>query len=252
MQKTHLHLNAFTQLYLDDDILVIHKPAGLLVHPSPMDKHEILFANQLAKNLIQQKVYTVHRLDKPTSGILMFALSSEIARDLSNQFSEHRIQKEYVALCRGWSPQQGHISKPLLYQVDKKMERNKQTSEPQPAETNYIRLATATLDQPLNQHEQQRYSLIKLIPTTGRKHQLRRHLNHINHPIIGDVKHGDRHHNKLFNDTFDLHRLYLAATKITFTHPRTQQAICINAPMQDDFLQTLHKLNMPCDLALYL
>lgn len=157
------------------------------------------------------------------------------------------MQKTYLALTRGWAPESGSIDKPLLYKKDKYGDRDKQEpAEAQQAHTDFTNLGQCTLDKTIGKFEQQRYSLLELRPKTGRKHQIRRHLNGITHPIIGDVKYGDRHHNHLFNDWRGYHRLYLAATSLRFIHPATEQPMTIQAPLQNDFVATLSALNLDC------
>lgn len=241
--ETHCDLDAFQVIYQDDAIVSIHKPAGLLVHRSPIDKHETQFAVQLTRNAIGQQVFPIHRLDKPTSGLLLFALNADAARHLSDQFMKHSITKTYLALCRGWAPENGHIDKPLKYQKDKLADKDKRTDTPlQDAFTYYERHATTQVKHNMGHFDFQRYSLIKLQPKTGRNHQLRRHLNHINHPIIGDVQHGDRHHNHFFNEWLGQHRLYLAATSLTFRHPTTNETMTLKAPLEPSFISTLNTL----------
>ena len=237
--------DAFTLLYHDEFLVAIHKPAGLLVHRSAIDKHETEFAVQYTRDAVGQKVYPIHRLDKATSGILLFALDSNTARLMGEQFSNHTIQKTYLAICRGWADQQGYIEHALKYKRDKVAEKFKREQlEPQSAETAYRTLSTTTVDHTIGRYQQQRYCLIEMKPKTGRKHQLRRHMNHINHPIIGDVNYGDRHHNHFFNDWLGHHRLYLAATHLEFIHPHTNERMVINAPLQANFHSTLESLNL--------
>lgn len=240
---THCDLTQLQCLYQDDAIVAIHKPAGLLIHPSAIDRHETQFAVNLTEELIQRRVYPVHRLDKATSGILLFALSSAHARHLSEQFLSHQIQKDYLAICRGWIPDSGTIDHALKYKIDPVAEPNKKPKPPQSAVTHYQCIATCEVDHAIGRYPSQRYSLVKLSPKTGRKHQLRRHLNHISHPIIGDVQYGDRHHNHFFNEWHAYHRLYLAATALNFTHPETQQSIQLTSPLETSFQYTLNALN---------
>ncbi|QKI88410.1 pseudouridine synthase [Thiomicrorhabdus xiamenensis] len=250
--QTQCQLDSLQILYQDESLVAIHKPAALLVHRSPIDKRETQFAVQLTRDLIGQDVFPVHRLDKATSGLLLFALNKDAARHLSVQFMDHSLQKSYIALVRGWTQDYGEIDKPLLYKKDKYGDRDKQEpTEAQEAFTAYHTLAQTTLDKPLGKFEQQRYSLLALSPKTGRKHQIRRHLNGISHPIIGDVNYGDRNHNHLFNDWRGYHRLYLAATALEFSHPLTEQRTCIQAPLQNDFVQTLNALNLECAMLKY-
>lgn len=243
--QTLCDLDSFKILYQDNGIVAIHKPAGLLVHRSPIDKHETQFALQMTRDAIGQEVFPIHRLDKPTSGLLLFALNKESARHLGQQIMAHEVQKTYLAISRGWANEQGVIDHALKYKKDKIADKHKKSDDIiQEAITNYRTLATTTVDKPLGRFPQQRYSLIELQPRTGRKHQIRRHLNHINHPIIGDVKYGDRHHNHLFDDWLGHHRLYLAATAYAFTHPTSQELITIKAPLEQSFAGTLAMLNL--------
>lgn len=243
--QTQLDLSALKILYQDEQIVAIHKPAGLLVHRSPIDKHETQFAVQMTRDLIGQPVFPVHRLDKATSGLLLFALDSNSARLLGEQFSQHTIVKSYLALCRGWTKPTGLVDHPLKYQKDKIADKYKQEQlQPQPAETAYKTLAHTTIEQRIGQYDQQRYSLVELTPKTGRKHQIRRHLNHISHPIIGDVKYGDRHHNHFFNDWLGQHRLYLAATSLQFRHPLSGQETTIQAPLEKSYLKAITALQL--------
>lgn len=241
--QTHCDLSQLHCLYQDDAIVAIHKPAGLLTHPSAIDRHETQFAVNLTQDLIGQRVFPIHRLDKATSGILLFALSTEFARHLSEQFLSQQIQKHYLAICRGWTPDSGDIDHPLTYKIDPVAERHKKPKPPQTAETHYQRMAICEVDQAIGRYPTQRYSLVKLTPKTGRKHQLRRHLKQIHHPIIGDVQYGDRHHNHFFNDWLSQHRLYLAATDLTFMHPLTHQPMHLSSPLEKSFQTTLDTLD---------
>ncbi|WP_232744818.1 pseudouridine synthase [Thiomicrorhabdus sp. Kp2] len=244
VMQTNCQLKNLTILYQDEYMVAIHKPAGLLVHRSPIDKHETQFAVQITRDLIDRKVFPIHRLDKATSGLLIFALDSITARSLSDQFMNHTISKTYQAICRGWVDESGYIDHALKYKVDKVAEKLKREQlEPKSAQTAYQCLSKTTIDHPIGRYKQQRYSLVELKPKTGRKHQLRRHMNHIIHPIIGDVRYGDRHHNHFFNEWLCQHRLYLAATKLEFIHPHTSEPITIEAPLEDSFSYAIEKLN---------
>ena len=243
--QTLLQLENLSVIYQDEYMVAIHKPAGLLVHRSPIDKQETQFAVQLTEETIGQKVYPIHRLDKATSGLLLFALDSTTARNLSDQFMNHTIQKTYLAICRGWVDNSGYIEHALKYKRDKIAEKMKREQlEPQSAETAYKTLCTVNVDHTIGRYKQQRYSLLELQPKTGRKHQLRRHMNHINHPIIGDTKYGDRHHNHFFNEWLGQHRLYLAATQLQFLHPKTSEPITIKCSLENSFQYALTKLKL--------
>ncbi len=243
--QTRCWLESFAILHRDPCLVAIHKPAGLLVHRSPIDTRETRFALQLARDALGQRVYPVHRLDKATSGLLIFALDPDSARQLAGQFARREVAKRYLALVRGWPPAQGCIDRALRHQPDPRAD-GPRTGEPtsKSALTRFACLGQAVLDRPLGRYPQQRYALLELAPETGRKHQIRRHLNHLNHPVIGDVNHGDRHHNHLFHDWRGYHRLYLAATELHLRHPDSGQALRLSAPLQGDFRATLNALGL--------
>jgi tRNA pseudouridine65 synthase len=226
-------------LYQDAYIVAINKPSGLLVHKSPIDKHEIRFALQEVRDQIGRYVYPVHRLDKPTSGVLLFGLNKEITQVLSEAFRNNEIKKEYIAVVRGYTDKKGIIEHPLKQMLDTKAEKEQGiTKEEKEAKTVYERLGTIELPYAVSRYPVARYSLVKLLPHTGRKHQLRRHMKHIHHPMIGDTKHGRGEHNKLFREHYDMYRLLLHARKIDFKHPITQRLVSIEA----DFDTTFRKL----------
>ena len=228
-------------LYQDTYIVAINKPSGLLVHKSPIDKHETRFALQELRNQIGQYVYPVHRLDKPTSGVLLFALSKEIAQKMGEAFRNNEIKKEYIAVVRGYVDDNGVIDHPLKEMLDSRVQKERGiTKEEQEAQTEYECLERVELPYEVSHYPVARYSLVKLKPQTGRKHQLRRHMKHIHHPMIGDTKHGRGEHNKLFREKFDCHRLLLHAVKISFIHPVDKQYITINANI-DFVLRKLFK-----------
>ncbi|WP_421863009.1 pseudouridine synthase [Motiliproteus sp.] len=207
-------------LYLDDDIVVIDKPSGLLVHRSPIDRRERRFALQLLRDQLGQRVYPAHRLDKPTSGLLVFGLHSDAASRLQQQFRERRVSKTYHAIVRGYLDESGRIDSPLS---DKREAIEKggsdQVRPPQSALTEFRTVDRVELPIPLGRYSSSRYSLVELKPHTGRKHQLRRHMKQSAHHIIGDTRYGDGKHNQLFRDQFDNQRLLLFATRLCFEHP---------------------------------
>jgi len=231
-------------LYQDEHLVAVNKPSGLLVHRSMIDKHETRFALQLVRNQIGLRVYPVHRLDKPTSGVLLFALDSETARLLGEQFTADAVQKQYLAVVRGYSAEHDVIDYPLKQELDKmtdvKADKDKQAQE---AVTEYFRLATAELPIPVGRYQTARFSLLQLRPKTGRKHQLRRHMKHIFHPIVGDTTHGDGRQNQFFRQQFDCRRLLLAATAMSFKHPHTGMAVKVRASLDVVFERIIDELN---------
>lgn len=239
-------------LYQDEYIVVIDKPSGLLVHRSMIDKHETRFALQLVRDQIGQYVYPVHRLDKPTSGVLVMALSSEIAAKLTVQFSEKLIKKKYIALVRGYTQESDCIDYPLKEMLDKMTDKKAQQDKlAQEAITEYQTLWQGELPIAVGRYPTSRYSLISLMPQTGRKHQLRRHMKHIFHPIVGDTTHGDGKHNTMFREQFNLERLLLVAKEMTFEHPVSNEQITIKASLCDEFLDVLAKINCSVDDVLF-
>jgi len=234
--------NPLTELYRDDWLLAVHKPAGLLVHRSPIDKHETEFALQYARELNGgDHVYAVHRLDRPTSGLLLFARDPQTASLLGQAMMTHRVRKTYRALVRGWPPESGLIDHALReHAVDRRLK-----DEPQPlreAQTRYTRLATTQLPVEIEGFPTSRYSLMQLHPLTGRKHQLRRHMQHISHPIIGDTNYGRTKHNHYFAQRFGHSRLMLAATELQLAHPITGAAMHLKAEPSEDFQRGVRKI----------
>jgi tRNA pseudouridine65 synthase len=229
-------------LYRDEQVVAINKPSGLLVHRSPIDRHETRFALQLLRDQLGQRVYPVHRLDKPTSGVLVFALTPEMARELSEQFQNRSLEKRYLAVTRGYTPEEGEIDHPLSDKPDKIADRDRQQPRPpQQAITRYRRLATVELPVQVDRYPQSRFSLVELKPVTGRKHQLRRHMKHIGHPIIGDAKHGKGTYNRYFAEHLNCNRLLLACTSLTFAHPLDGKSITVQAALDDTFSRLLHR-----------
>lgn len=231
--------NPLTEVYRDQWLLAVHKPAGLLVHRSPIDRHETEFALQYARALNGgDHVYPVHRLDRPTSGLLVFARDPATAGLLGKSLMAGEVQKTYLAMVRGWPEQAGSIDHPLReHPTDK---RYKDLPHPvREAFTRYQRLATSEIPVAIEGYPVSRYSLVALYPETGRKHQLRRHMQHISHPIIGDTNYGRTKHNHYFAHAFGQSRLMLAATAMTFIHPVTGIPLELRADPEASFMQTL-------------
>lgn len=232
-----------TILYRDEHIVAIDKPAGLLVHRSEIDRHEARFAIQILRDQIGQRVWPAHRLDRGTSGVLLFALSASLASVLGRQFESGTVGKRYWAVVRGHPPAAGSIDHPLSRQRDPyEFQGERSSQEAQPALTHYRRLATTELAVMVDRYPSSRYALLELEPVTGRRHQLRRHLKHIAHPIIGDATYGKGRHNRFFAGHFGCQRSLLACIELCFDHPVRGQRLQIKAPVSGEFAATLAQL----------
>jgi len=167
-------------LYLDDDLAVISKPSGLLVHRSTLDFHETQNALKLLRDQLGQHVYPTHRLDKATSGVLIFALNQPASKAVNVAFDERQVQKSYLGIVRGYTDDTGEIDYPLVKRPDKMVKGGKNALVEQEAQTHFRRLATVELPFPVGRYPTARYSLIEMTPVTGRRHQLRRHMEMAN------------------------------------------------------------------------
>ena len=230
-------------LYRDDHIVAVTKPAGLLVHRSAVDRREPTSALQLTRDTIGRRVYPVHRLDRPTSGVLLFALSPEMATVLGAAFATRQVEKRYVAVVRGIVPEEGTIDYPLVEEPDRMTDRLARSGkDPQHAITTFRRLTMAELPYPSGRHATSRYSLVEAHPLTGRKHQIRRHFKHLSHPVIGDTTHGDGAHNRRFREELECPRLLLHAQALTITHPATGERLTVTAPLDETFTRLLERM----------
>lgn len=227
-------------LYQDEWLVAVNKPSGWLVHRSWLDRDEKVVVMQTVRDQIGQHVFTVHRLDRPTSGVLLMGLSSEAGRLLAHQFEQHQIQKRYHAISRGWLLGDDILDYPLVEELDKIGDKfASQNKDPQPAVTGYRGIATVEMPVAVGRYTSARYSLVELDPKTGRKHQLRRHLAHLRHPIIGDSKHGDLRQNRAAATHFGCHRLMLHASQLSLTHPFTGEPLVIRAGLDACWMQAL-------------
>lgn len=223
----------FPILFEDDHFVGINKPTGILVHRTPISEDKV-FVLQLLRKQLQQRLYPVHRLDRATSGVLIFAKTSEAAAALAALFRTKQVQKTYLAVVRGFLETEGRIDYPLLHE-------NGQIR--QEAITFYQNLAEVELPIPVGRYPTARYTLLKIWLETGRRHQIRRHFSHLRHPIIGDKRHGDVKHNKFFQEHFNLPRLLLHATRLEFQHPLMDNTISLTAPLDSLFLKALDALS---------
>lgn len=204
----------------------------MLVHRSMIAADTSEFAVQILRDQIGKKVSPVHRLDRKTSGILLFALTDQMNREMQMQFQEGKVQKKYHAIVRGFTPDSLEIDYPL----------KRDDGLIQDAFTTFETIKRVELPLPFGKHATSRYSLVDLHPTTGRMHQLRKHMAHIFHPIIGDRPHGCNKQNRFFKEHFQMDSMLLHARQIQFEHPVLNRTITISADYQPEFKRMLQIL----------
>ncbi|MCW3807510.1 pseudouridine synthase [Plebeiibacterium marinum] len=221
-------------IYQDEHMVVINKPHGLLVHRSPIASDAREFALQMLRDQIQQSVYPIHRIDRKTSGILVFALSSSMAAKLQTILENPKTQKTYLAIVRGHFPDNIEVNHPLTNDKGKT----------QDAFTIFKTIKRCELEIPFGKFPTSRYSLIEAYPKTGRMHQIRKHLNHLRHPIIGDRPHGCNKQNKLFKEKWNMMTMMLHASKLELNHPVTETPMLLKAGLFDEFKRMQNTLNL--------
>lgn len=220
-------MSDLTILYEDDAIIAVHKPGGMLVHRGWGIDGDILV--DLMRPLVRgDKVHTMHRLDRATSGVVLFAQTPEIARALRRTFDEHHIQKHYIALVRGTPPPSGYLDHPVP-----KTPRLKERIR---AASTWRTLQTVTHTDP------REVSLVEVIPHSGRVHQIRKHMAHLSHPLIGDANYGKGKLNRAFKQNYGMPRLGLHAHSLIFDHPTTGEPVTIMSPLPEDLAETFRKM----------
>jgi tRNA pseudouridine65 synthase len=218
-------MGALEILFVDRELVVVNKPSGLLVHRGWANDDDVAMFR--VRDMLGAHVYPVHRLDRGTSGALVFARTPAAAAILTASFESRQVDKRYLALVRGQPPASGTIDHPIPKSVD---------GPRVPALTRYQLVARSTVD---------RCSLVLAIPETGRGHQVRRHLRHLGHPLVGDVNYGRGEINRHYRAAYGLHRLALHALAIAFAHPVTGAPLAVTAPMPDDLGLPLERLALP-------
>lgn len=231
-------------LYQDASLVAIVKPSGLLVHPSGAapDRSTCL---SLLRAQLRRWVYPVHRLDRGASGVLLFALDPDTAGVVGRAFADRLVSKTYLAVTRGVLPDDGLIDAPLADDPAGNGRRGspaRADKEPAEARTTFRRLADVELPYPVGRYATARYSLAEIEPLTGRTHQIRRHMAHIRHPLVGDVTWGEGRHNRLFREVFGVHRLLLHASVLRLPHPKTGEDLVLRAPIPSDLTALFDRL----------
>ena len=207
-------------LHLDDSLVAVSKPGGLLVHRTRISRDRVFLLQTLARQL-DRTLYPVHRLDRAASGILVFGFSSEDARLLHGALKADPARKEYLTLVRGATPDAWESNRPLTGRSGARQE----------ARTSFTTLARFF-----------RLSLLRARIYTGRRHQIRRHLHHAAHQILGDTTYGKGRINQFFREEYGLPRLFLHATTLSFTHPRTGEVLTLQCPLAEDLRAFLLRL----------
>ena len=209
--------------------MAINKPYGLLVHRSAIATNADTFAVQELRNQLDRHVYPIHRLDRKTSGVLLFALDEEMHKLMQQVFAERAVEKTYLAIRRGYAEDEGTIDYALTNDKGKSQE----------AVTRYRTLQCTEVSVPFGKHTTSRYTLVEAKPETGRMHQLRKHFAHILHPIIGDRPHGCNKQNKLFKEQWNMTTMLLHAQTLKFTIPGNEKPLFIEAGLSSEFKRTL-------------
>jgi tRNA pseudouridine65 synthase len=232
-------------LYRKSGLLAINKPAGVPVHGSRIlrDQPETLLA--MARNHLGHVVHTVHRLDRPVSGIMLLAENQQIQAQLGRIFEQRQVKKCYLAVARGWPDKQGTITHPLLPPRDDR----KTSSIAREAVTHFKRITKIELPEPVPPYATSRYSLLALYPQTGRRHQLRRHMKHISHHLIGDTTYGRGEHNRLFREQYHCRRLLLHAWSLELIHPENRENLKLQAPLDSAFSKLITAFGWDMELS---
>ena len=223
--------SSLTVLYADESLAVVDKPAGLMVHDSALARGETDFAADRLREQFGKPIFLVHRLDRATSGCLLLAFDRETASAMGKAVMAGDIEKHYLAMCRGWPAEQAFL-------VDHPLDGGPGKPLKKPAQTAFEVLDTCELAMPSAGFETSRYALLQASPLTGRFRQIRRHLKHLSHHLIGDTSHGDGRHNRQFR-VLGIHRMLLHAQRLAFMHPHTGEPLTIEAPVDDQFARAL-------------
>jgi len=221
-------------LYRDDDLLVVDKPAGMAVHRSRIVGADSDFLVDWLREELGRPVYLAHRIDRATSGCVLLAWDKAVVARLGEAFMSREVEKSYLAVVRGWP-------EPPEALVDHPIDGGPGKPEKREARTAYRTLARAEIDVAVGAHPSARYALLECRPETGRYRQIRRHLKHISHHLIGDTSHGDGRHNRVFR-MMGVHRMLLHAWKLGFTHPVSSKRIDVEAPFDTAFRRAVEKL----------
>lgn len=247
VESLHLPIQV---VFSDEDLVAVFKPAGVMVHRGSKTQENEPVLLQTLRDQLQQFLYPIHRLDRPTAGLVLMARTSAIAGKLGEMFMSHQVQKHYQALVRGFMPDELTVDRPLLH--PKYFEERFNADHPlQPATTHFRCLRRFEVPWPASGFQNSRFSLLEIRPESGRWHQIRRHLNHIGHPVIGDHRHGDHRWNQMFYEKTGIYRMLLTAMRLDFRHPTTCEPVSLlvsRGQSFDEAVEVLGRLeNQPSD-----
>ena len=221
--------DTFSVLFEDENYIAINKPSGIMVHRTSISEDQ-QFVLQILRRQVGYRIYPIHRLDRGTSGVLVFGKTSIAANQLAEQFREQKVEKQYLGVVRGYLEREGTVNYALAREPGK---------EKRQAITHYRVLQETEISVPIGRYQTARYSLVEMHPKTGRRHQIRRHFSHLRHPIINDKKHGDVKHNKYWANELGIRRMLLHAQRLRFTDPKTNQVMEVTASLEPDFRRAL-------------
>ncbi|MCZ8061806.1 pseudouridine synthase [Silanimonas sp.] len=222
-------------LYADAQLAVVDKPARLMAHDSGLARGENDFLADRLRAQFGRPVHLIHRLDRATSGCLLLAFDKDTARALGEQFMTRAVEKTYLAVCRGWP-------EPAEDLIDHPLDGGPGKPEKKPAQTAYRVLATGAMPWAYGEHTESRFALLECAPHTGRFRQIRRHLKHRHHHLIGDTSHGDGARNRMFRMHLGVHRMLLHAWRLAFMHPVDGRRVVVEAPLDAEFVKALAAL----------
>lgn len=222
--------------YADDHLAVVDKPAGLMVHDSALARGEDDFAADRLRAQFGRPVFLAHRLDRATSGCLLLAFDRDTASALGRALMAHAIRRDYLAVCRGWPADDA-------FTIDHPLDGGPGKPVKKPAITDFVCLARCEAGWPSQGFDTARYALLRAAPRTGRFRQIRRHLKHASHHLVGDTSHGDGRHNRAFRMR-GVHAMLLHAERIAFAHPRDGRAMEVWAPPGAVFARALGLLGV--------
>ena len=236
-ESSSLPPTALDVLFRDEALAVVDKPAGLMVHDSALARGETDFAADRLREQFGKPVFLIHRLDRATSGCLLLAFDRDTASALGKTLMSRDVEKDYWAVCRGWPAEPAFV-------IDHPLDGGPGKPQKKPAQTEFEVLATCELPLPSSGFDTSRYALLRASPLTGRFRQIRRHLKHRFHHLVGDSSHGDGRHNRNFR-MLGIHRMLLHARRLAFVHPHSGQRIEAVAPPDAQFAKALALFDTP-------